>query len=195
MHFSTLVILLTSGLAVAMPHANPDSSVTTVTFNGDKLSERDVITDFIPRDDHALQKRGATAVVIGIAAVKGAAILTKIAIEHAAETIKNLGQWTEVREEFTKKTTSDMWSRNPDRKKYHAAICYNKGYRVQNPSGIAGKLSAKVELGLLHTDYDCMYMDAPNAFYTDGDGGYINLSYTYDNRCTFDKATGDLTCK
>lgn len=23
--------------------------------------------------------------------------------------------------------------------------------------------------------YDCMYMNAPNQFYTDGDGGYINV--------------------
>jgi hypothetical protein len=35
-------------------------------------------------------------VVAGIAAISGAAILTKIAIEIGADTIKNLGEWTAV---------------------------------------------------------------------------------------------------
>jgi hypothetical protein len=45
-----------------------------------------------------------------------------------------------------------MWARNPDYNKYPAAICYNKGYHVKNPAGIAGKVSAKFELGMLHTE-------------------------------------------
>ncbi|KAG7119698.1 hypothetical protein HYQ45_014876 [Verticillium longisporum] len=126
---------------------------------------------------HLDKRAGATAVVIGIAAVKGAAILTKIAIEIGADTIKNLGEWTKVREAFTKKTTDEMWNRNPDRKRFPAVACYNKGYHLQNPNGIDGKLSAKVELGLLHTDYDCMYIAGPNQFYTHSEGGYINVSY------------------
>lgn len=49
------------------------------------------------QSDAALQKRVApVVVVIGIAAVKGAAILTKIAIEIGADTIKNLGEWNKV---------------------------------------------------------------------------------------------------
>jgi hypothetical protein len=44
-----------------------------------------------------LQKRVAPIVVVaGIAAINGAAILTKIAIEIGADTIKNLGEWTAV---------------------------------------------------------------------------------------------------
>jgi hypothetical protein len=56
-----------------------------------------------------------------------------------------------------------------------------------------------------------MYMDAPNQFLTDSDNGFINVSswlgkgmtmiltktklaYRYDDRCTFDANTGDLTC-
>jgi hypothetical protein len=45
-----------------------------------------------------------------------------------------------------------MWARNPDRNKYPAAICYNKGYSVKDNSGITGKVSAKLELGLLSTE-------------------------------------------
>jgi hypothetical protein len=58
----------------------------------------------------------------------------------------------QAREEFTKKTTAEMWARNPDRNKYPAAICYNKGYSVKNNSGVTGKVSAKLELGMLSTE-------------------------------------------
>jgi hypothetical protein len=49
-----------------------------------------------PGTSQSLEKRGAVVVVLGIAAVKGVAILTKIAIEIGADTIKNLGQWNQV---------------------------------------------------------------------------------------------------
>jgi hypothetical protein len=45
-----------------------------------------------------------------------------------------------------------MWNRNPDYAKYHAAICYNKGYRLSNPAGITELASAKLDLGLLNTE-------------------------------------------
>ena len=49
------------------------------------------------QSDAALQKRVAPVViVIGIAAVKGTAIVTKIAIEIASDTIKNLGEWNKA---------------------------------------------------------------------------------------------------
>ena len=91
-------------------------------------------------------------VVAGIVAFKGATILVGIAIEIGADTIKNLGEWNEVREAFTKKTTSEMWARNPDYNMYPAAICYNKGYTLQEPNGISGLASAKLELGMLKTE-------------------------------------------
>lgn len=101
----------------------------------------------------ALQKRVAPVVVVaGIAAVKGAAILTKIAIEIGGDTIKDLGKWNAAREEFSKKTTAEMWARNPDYQKFPAAVCYNKGYKLQNPAGIDGLVSAKLELGQLNTE-------------------------------------------
>lgn len=47
--------------------------------------------------DQGLQKRVAPIVAVGaIAAAQGAIILTKIAIEIGADTIKNLGEWNEV---------------------------------------------------------------------------------------------------
>ena len=89
-----------------------------------------------------------------------------------------------------------MWARNPDRNRFPAVACYNKGYRLQNPKNIGGIINAKMSLGVLNTEYavfksaflrqknsantwcsyDCMYISAPNQFYTDGDGGFINVS-------------------
>ncbi|KAH8714088.1 hypothetical protein GQ44DRAFT_625237, partial [Phaeosphaeriaceae sp. PMI808] len=132
--------------------------------------------------------------VVTIVAEAAITKLTEIAIEFAADTIKNLGDWNEARETFTQTTTLEMWNRNPDYTKYATAICYNKVYRLANPAGIAELASAKSELGVLNTDYDCMYMEASNQFFTDSDGEFINLSYRYDDRCTFDQETGDLTC-
>ena len=57
----------------------------------------------------------------------------------------------QARETFTKKTTAEMWGRNPDRNKYPAAICYNKAYHIRDPKGTEGKVSAKLELGQLFT--------------------------------------------
>ncbi|ATZ49215.1 hypothetical protein BCIN_04g03920 [Botrytis cinerea B05.10] len=142
-----------------------------------------------------LQKRvGAVAVVLGIAAVKGVAILTKIAVEIGSQTIANLGKWNDARETFTQTTTKEMWARNPDYNKYPAVVCYNKGYSLKNAAGVTGKVSAKLSLGMLNTDYDCMYMTGNNQFYTHSEGGYINLSYRYNNRCSFDQKSGDLSC-
>ncbi|KAK3984237.1 hypothetical protein QBC44DRAFT_202191, partial [Cladorrhinum sp. PSN332] len=146
------------------------------------------------QDSQALQRRGAIVAVVGIAGTAAIAKLTEIAIEIGTDTIKNLGNWNEAREEFTKATTNEMWARNPDYKKFPAAVCYNKGYRVKDPALTEGLVSVKFELGLLNTDYDCMYLGAPNQFFTDSDGGFINLSYTYSDRCSFDQKTGDLTC-
>ncbi|KAH8710039.1 hypothetical protein GQ44DRAFT_690355 [Phaeosphaeriaceae sp. PMI808] len=146
------------------------------------------------QDTQALQKRGAIVVVLGIAAVKGAAILTKLAIEIGSDTIKNLGEWNESREAFTKKTVEEMWNRNPDYTKFPATVCYNKGYRTKN-GNLDGLVSAKFELGLLNTDYDCMFIGGDNQFFTDSDNGFVNLAYMFNpERCNHDTATGDLTC-
>lgn len=41
---------------------------------------------------------------------------------------------------------------------YGAAICYNLEYDVANWNRVYEKTSVKLELGLLHTDYDCFFM-------------------------------------
>lgn len=123
-----------------------------------------------------LQKKqlAAAAVVLAPVAIKGAEIIVKIAIELASETLSNLKDWNEVckpitlfafpfftphgltylqvREAFTKKTTEEMWARNADYVKFPAVACYNKGYRLKDPAGIDGLLSAKLSLGQLNTE-------------------------------------------
>lgn len=129
--------------------------------------------------DISPQKRVVPVVLVTIGATVGATVLqvaTTKAMESGAELVKNLGDWTEAREAFTQATTAAMWKNNPDRAKYAAAICYNKGYSFANPSKVAGIKKAKFALGALHTDYDCMYMEAGNAFHTASDGGFINVS-------------------
>ncbi|PNH31568.1 hypothetical protein BJF96_g5376 [Verticillium dahliae] len=168
----------------------------------------------VPATTRLAKRAGPIVVVVGIAGTAAAGIIVKMAIEIGAETIKNLGEWNEAREAFTKKTTQEMWDRNPDYAKFPAAACYNKGYTLADPAKIDGLRSAKFELGLLNTEfvpqsvlkfcdpantriasYDCMYIQGGNQFKTNSEGGYINLSYTYDpTRCTFE-GSGDLTCK
>ncbi|KAH8599424.1 hypothetical protein B0O99DRAFT_504883, partial [Bisporella sp. PMI_857] len=146
-------------------------------------------------DSQALQKRGAIVVVLGIAGTAALAKVAEIAIEIGAETIANLGKWNEAREEFTKATTNEMMKQNPDPATFPAAACYNKGYDLANPANIDALADVDFSLGLLKTDYDCMYIKGPNQFFTRSEGGFINLSYTYNpDRCSFDQSTGDLSC-
>jgi len=48
------------------------------------------------QDSQALQKRLIPLVVVGLVGTASASILTKIAIEIGADTIKNLGEWNDV---------------------------------------------------------------------------------------------------
>ncbi|TGO15300.1 hypothetical protein BTUL_0042g00710 [Botrytis tulipae] len=180
-------------LSTAANSVIPDS--TESHFSGQFDASGSLVAKVDDEPTQALQKRIAPVVVIlGIAAVQGIAILTKIAIELGSQSLGNLGKWNEAREKFTQATTANMWARNPDYNKYPAVVCYNKGYSVRNPAGIAGKVSAKLSLELLNTNYDCMYMTGNNQFFTHSDGGFINLSYRYNSRCSFDGRTGDLSC-
>ncbi|GKT43453.1 uncharacterized protein ColSpa_03634 [Colletotrichum spaethianum] len=206
MRFSAISVSLASALAVngaAVPvvaqgnisarEANP-VNVETVTFAGAKVDN--VV---VARSDEAAplaeRQAGVTAVVSGLGA--GAmSVATEVAVNLITDTLRAVVDWTAAREAFTQKTATQMYKTNPDPKKFPAAICYNQGYRVKDPKGIDGKASVTLRSNVLHVSYDCMYMTAANAFYTDGDGGAINLYYAYDGkRCSFDKATGDLTCK
>lgn len=48
---------------------------------------------------------------------------------------------------------------------YGAAICYNMAYEVSNTDLMYEKTSARLELELLHTDYDCFFMNGPGEFF------------------------------
>ncbi|KAI9641786.1 hypothetical protein NHQ30_009645 [Ciborinia camelliae] len=140
----------------------------------------------------------AVAAIPGLAGIVGGAVLGGI---YAAAKLKD---WTRVREVFTQETTLEMWKKNPDYQQWPAVVCYNKGYHLETQkdiakgekgTGLSGWTKAKLSMGLFHTDYDCMYMSGNNAFYTNEEGGYINLSYRWaTGRCNYDPKTGDLRC-
>lgn len=80
------------------PNANIPASTTT-DLTGQKGTDGTFTVKPAPdtQADQGLQKRVLPIVVAGgIAASAGAVILTKIAIEIGADTIKNLGEWNEV---------------------------------------------------------------------------------------------------
>ncbi|KAI9155079.1 hypothetical protein HJFPF1_07646 [Paramyrothecium foliicola] len=217
MRFFTIAVAALSmgnALAAPAPQAADTADLKSVSITGKKVDGLLVIEPEPVEaglEARTLQKRGPVAILVGVAGTAIAARVAQIAIEIASDTIKNLGKWNEAREAFTKKTTAEMWARNPNRARFPAVVCYNQGYSLQNPSNIDGKADVDFKLGALNTEYvpllklrdnadidsyDCMYIGAPNQFYTQGHGGYINLSYSYDgNRCSFDQATGDLTCR
>jgi hypothetical protein len=141
------------------------SSFTTVTL------ER--------RDDsaHSLDKR--EPVIASILLAAGTAAVSAVVTEAVSATVKLIGDisnFDDAREAFTQQTTDAMMANNPDPSRFQAAACYNQGFSVADPANIDGQNSVKFSLGLLNTDYECMYIAAPNQFFTEGDGGFINVS-------------------
>ncbi|EWY92305.1 hypothetical protein FOYG_05883 [Fusarium oxysporum NRRL 32931] len=136
-------------------------------------------------------------VTIAILTAAGTAAVTAIvneAVSAAAAFIGDISNFDAGREAFTVQTTETMMDNNPDPERFQAAACYNKAFSVADPANIDGQSSVEFRLGILNTDYECMYIAAPNQFFTEGDGGLINLSFTFTDRCTFDQETADLTC-
>ncbi|KAF6835290.1 hypothetical protein CPLU01_04370 [Colletotrichum plurivorum] len=206
MRFSAIALIAASalavnGAAVSSGAINPDAvaiEVETVSFSGKKVGS-EIVAAGPEEDDEAVadvaERVVGTSVIV--TALGGAAVdvAVGVAINVITPMIQAIIDWTAAREAFTQKTTSEMWKRNPNPSKYRAAVCYNKGYRVKNWNNVAGKAKVTLRSSVLHTNYDCMYLASPNQFWTDAEGGYINLSYTYDrNHCSFDGKTGDLNC-
>ncbi|CAD6455024.1 49425a7a-c500-48da-8952-3b8c7ecc8bb7 [Sclerotinia trifoliorum] len=188
MRFSiaTIIAFVAIANAAALPVAAPEAAVGDANavvessvdtyFSGQFNGAGALVSKDADEVNQALQKRDpATITVLAIAGVAAIAKLTEIAIELASQTLANVQKWNPAREAFTRKTTLEMWNRNPDYNKYPAVACYNKGYHLQNPSGQAGRVSVKLELGLLHTNYDCLFMTGNNVFITHSEGGYINV--------------------
>ncbi|KAK7935301.1 hypothetical protein PG985_000796 [Apiospora marii] len=173
-----------SALAIRLPQLSRD--VTSSSGDSQAQEKRDSGAD--------IQKR---EVLTTIVATVGTAVITDLttrAVGAATALVKDIGNWDKARQDFTQATTKAMMDNNPDPAKYVAAACYNKDYSVANPANTDGKTSVSFKLGALHTNYDCLYMSAPNTFYTHGDGGFQNLAYRNTNACTFDQSTGDLSC-
>ncbi|EFQ30367.1 hypothetical protein CGRA01v4_09900 [Colletotrichum graminicola] len=182
MRFSAISLVLASALAVnaAVVPVMAKTSVGVENGTGSHLAER---------------QAGVAGAITSIGS-SAMSVATGAAVNLVTDSLRAIVDWTKARETFTKQTTDEMWKKNPDPAKFPAAVCYNKGYRLADPNGVDGKASVTLRSNLLKVNYDCMYMTGPNQFFTDSDGGLINLSYSYDgNRCTFDQSTGDLTCK
>jgi hypothetical protein len=166
--FTTIVAAIAGCSAVVNSAAVPaNSGLTTVT-----LEARDVSA-------HSITKRepvfAAILLAAGTAAVS--AVVTE-AVSAAVAFIGDVASFDNAREAFTQQTTDTMMAKNPNPTRFQAAACYNKAFTVADPANIDGQTSVKFSLGLLNTDYECMYIAAPNQFFTESDGGFINVSPT-----------------
>jgi hypothetical protein len=133
--------------------------------------------------ENNLSKREPVLATILVAA--GTAAVSAVVSEAVSATAKFIGDvqnFDSAREAFTQQTTKEMMARNPDPTRFQAAACYNQGFSVADPANIDGQNSVEFKLGLLNTDYECMYIAAPNQFFTEGDGGFINVSSTYTRK-------------
>ncbi|KAH7325613.1 hypothetical protein B0I35DRAFT_474367 [Stachybotrys elegans] len=147
------------------------------------------------RENQTLQKREPVTATI-LAAV-GSAVLSAVveqAVSAAAGFIGDVASFDSGREAFTQQTTQAMFDNNPDPARFQAAACYNQDFGFADPANVDGQTRVEFAQGILNTDYECFYIAAPNQFFTFGDGGFINLSVTFSDRCTFDSETADLTC-
>ncbi|KAF4986397.1 hypothetical protein FGRMN_10852 [Fusarium graminum] len=127
--------------------------------------------------DHLLRKREpVTAAILTAAGTAAATAIVNEAVNAAVSFIGDISNFDAGREAFTVQTTDAMMANNPDPGRFQAAACYEKAFSVADPANIDGQSSVEFRLGLLNTDYECMYIAAPNQFFTEGDGGLINAS-------------------
>ncbi|RFN45617.1 hypothetical protein FIE12Z_10119 [Fusarium flagelliforme] len=176
--FTTIVVALAGSAIVNAAAVPTEQHLTTTTLHTRELAKREPVT-------------AAILTAAGTAAVTA---LVNEAVQAAVGFIGDISNFDAGREAFTVQTTEAMMANNPDPERFQAAACYNKAFSVADPANIDGQSSVEFRLGILNTDYECMYIAAPNQFFTEGDGGLINLSFTHTDRCTFDQATADLTC-
>ncbi|RGP76918.1 ethanolamine utilization [Fusarium longipes] len=165
--FTTIVAAIAGCSAMVNGAAVPnESGVKTTT-----LQRRAVAKG----SDHLLSKREPVTVAILTAAGTAAATaIVNEAVNAAVAFIGDISNFDAGREAFTVQTTEAMMANNPDPERFQAAACYNKAFSVADPANIDGQSSVEFRLGILNTDYECMYIAAPNQFFTEGDGGLIN---------------------
>lgn len=134
-------VTLTS--ATPTGHYSPNAAVA--------IAEERSVVQTLDRRAPVEKREILLAILTAVGTTAATAITTK-AVEAAAGLIKNLANFDNAREAFTKKTADAMWAANPDPKKYAAAVCYNMSYDLQDPKGMDGLISAKMTLGPLHTE-------------------------------------------
>jgi hypothetical protein len=173
--FTTVVAAL-AGCSVIVNGAAVPASAATLEARENSLSKREPVLATI-------------LVAAGTAAVS--AVVSE-AVSATAKFIGDVQNFDSAREAFTQQTTKEMMARNPDPARFQAAACYNQGFSVADPANIDGQNSVEFKLGLLNTDYECMYIAAPNQFFTEGDGGFINVSSSY-TRKVVRTSTNDIT--
>ncbi|KAK7710128.1 hypothetical protein SLS57_008467 [Botryosphaeria dothidea] len=177
------ILALAAGFAAAAPAAAP-------------IKKAEV------EETHYLHKRlGVLAVAIVGGVISGSistAIVgtaSGIAAKQINDFIDAIENWDQVREEFTQRTVEEMFKERPGEE--YAAICYNMGYSVSKPDQIIDGGKLELKSGPLNTNYDCFLMKGPdNVFTPEGDGGFINYAAQHnDAYCTYDDASGAVTCK
>ncbi|KAG9201299.1 hypothetical protein G6514_005847 [Epicoccum nigrum] len=167
--FTTIITAVAGCSAIVNGAVVPaKSGLTTVTLEA--------------RDGSANSLTKREPVIASILVAAGTAAVSAVVTEAVNATVKLIGDisnFDAAREAFTQQTTEAMMAKNPDPAKFQAAACYNKAFSVADPTKIDGQNSVKFSLGLLNTDYECMYIAAPNQFFTESDGGFINVSLKF----------------
>ncbi|EMD59161.1 hypothetical protein COCSADRAFT_30641 [Bipolaris sorokiniana ND90Pr] len=192
MRFTVPLIVMAAALtnAAAIPEAN---TLSPVVITSDGITS-EVLDLSASADLDKRQTPSANAQVIGDHSGSAGQAVGRI-LNAILNKLFPLKDWNPARETFTRQTTALMYQNNPDRNRWVATVCYNKGWDVKDRRAISDVVSMKLSLGAFHTDYDCMYIGRHNQFYTQSDGGYINLAFQYDSRfCSYDGRTADLTC-
>jgi len=129
--------------------------------------------------DGALNTRQSSPALRGGGAGEEAGHLAGQFLESWTNKLLPFKEWNPAREAFTKQAVADLWQRNPNPSKWVAVICYNQAWRVKNNAGISDVADINFKLGSFNTDYDCMFMGRHNQFYTQGNGGFINVSISF----------------
>lgn len=168
--FTTVVAAIAGCSVIVNGAAVPtESGLRTTT-----LQDRAV---FKGSDHHLSKREPVTAAILTAAGTAAVTAIVNEAVSAAVAFIGDISNFDSGREAFTVQTTEAMMANNPDPERFQAAACYNQGFSVADPANIDGQSSVEFKLGILNTDYECMYIAAPNQFFTEGDGGLINVRY------------------
>ncbi|KAK2036590.1 hypothetical protein LZ31DRAFT_571314 [Colletotrichum somersetense] len=169
------------------PNKNIPAFQTDVLVDGEKSAGKrdssglslpslkgDLVTRATSEEVSSLQVRQAEIAAVIVA---GSVILvTAAAFGLALKALDGITDFSKARKTFTTTQTEEMWKRNPDYNKFPAAACYSLGYRLANPAGFSDLAQIDVSSALNSETYDCMFLEAPNQFFTNGDGGSLNVS-------------------